>query len=66
MSEEKKEQDSETEPAENKNHVGGFFDSLIADFSLDDLPASDSKKNTSDKEDDGEVVVETVEGITLE
>ncbi|MCI5751102.1 MAG: sortase [Oscillospiraceae bacterium] len=66
MSEEKKEQDSETEPAENKNHVGGFFDSLIADFSLDDLPASDSKKNTSDEEDDGEVVVETVEGITLE
>ncbi|MGN1415656.1 MAG: class B sortase [Oscillospiraceae bacterium] len=65
MSEEKKEQDSEKEPADNKNHVGGFFDSLIADFSLDDLPASDSKKDSSD-EDDGEVVVETVEGITLE
>lgn len=65
MSEEKKEQDSETEPAENKNHVGGFFDSLIADFSLDDLPASGSKKDTSD-EDSDEVVVETVEGITLD
>ncbi|MGN0690897.1 MAG: class B sortase [Oscillospiraceae bacterium] len=64
MSEEKKEQDSETEPAENKNHVGGFFDSLIADFSLDDLPASEGKKDTSDE--DGEVVVETVDGITLD
>ncbi|MGN0696812.1 MAG: class B sortase [Oscillospiraceae bacterium] len=66
MSEEKKEQDSEAEPADNKNHVGGFFDSLIADFSLDDLPPSDSKKEQSDEEEDGEVVVETVEGITLE
>lgn len=67
MSEEKKENDSEEKAsAENKNHVGGFFDSLIADFSLDDLPASDSKTDGSDEADSGEVVVETVDGITLD
>lgn len=67
MSEEKKENDSEEKAsAESKNHVGGFFDSLIADFSLDDLPASDEKKESSDAEDSGEVVVETVDGITLD
>lgn len=63
MSEEKNERNDE-ELAENKNHVGGYFDSLIADFSLDELPAEESA--TAETEDSGEVKVETVDGITVE
>lgn len=61
MSENKNERNDE-EIAENKNHVSGYFDSLIADFSLEEQhpPKKDTDKN------DGEVEVETVDGITVD
>lgn len=61
MSEEKNERNDE-ELAENKNHVSGYFDSLIADFSLEEQQPADK----APPEDNGEVEVETVDGITIE
>lgn len=61
MSEEKNERNDE-ELAESKNHVSGYFDSLIADFSLEEQQPSEKKP----PEDSGEVEVETVDGITVE
>ncbi len=53
----------EIKSAEEKNHVGGFFDSLIADFSLDSLPET---QHIDDSSESDEPVVETVDGITVE
>lgn len=61
MSEEKNERNDE-ELAESKNHVSGYFDSLIADFSLEEQQPPEKKP----PEDSGEVEVETVDGITVE
>lgn len=61
MSEEKNERNDE-EFAESKNHVSGYFDSLIADFSLEEQQPPEKKP----PEDNTEVEVETVDGITVE
>lgn len=68
MSEEIKENDNSengsTEKSDYNSHsVGGFFDSLIADFSLDSIEPINV---SDDKYTDDKPMVETVDGITAE
>ncbi len=62
MAEDKTDRNADEDHTDGKTRIGGYFDSLIADFSLDDIPEPPHE----DTPDNGEPIIETVDGIVPE